>query len=48
MRSNATCPAMPSANEKTADRLVNRRVRPLIVSSVASHGENEDCAQRTA
>jgi hypothetical protein len=36
----ATCPAMPSANEKTADRLANRRVRSLIAWSAASQARS--------
>jgi len=36
IRWQATCPAMPSANEKIADHLANRRVRALTAWSRAS------------
>jgi hypothetical protein len=40
IRWNATCPAMPSANVKTAEALANRRVRSLIAWSVASQARS--------
>jgi len=40
IRWQATCPAMPSANEQIADHLANRRVRALIAWSRASQARS--------
>jgi hypothetical protein len=40
IRWNATCPAMPSANEQIADHRANRRVRSLIACPLASQARS--------